>query len=338
MLIMIEITTYQDFVLIDIKKSNLKIKLLNYGAAIYSLETRDYLGNFEDIVMQYEKLDDYINNNIYLNATIGPIAGRVKDAVINTEDRAYYLDKNSDNKHTLHSGSLALSYKCFDYEVNENPDYTEVIFLYEEEKIDYLVKIIYHIYDSKIIIKFEVETAVDFVFNLTNHAYFNLSGNLKSDIKTHQVRLNSNLRHMLDDELIFTGEIKTENDIYNFLKRKNLIKALASLEKTPKGGIDDIYYFPKNDLRYLMAEVYDPFSRRMMKVKSTYDHLVFYTHNNINNLPIKHLSEHKKHYALCFECQKSPYGFLEANASNPRLKQNQLYEETIVFEFFVKKM
>lgn len=335
---MVNIKQVNDFSIIGIDNGSIKVELLNYGASIYSIKTKDYLGNFEDVVLQYESLDDYLNNNIYLNATIGPIAGRVKDAYININNKEYLLDKNSDNSHCLHSGSLALSYKFFDFEVNEFDGITEVIFLYEEtEVINYLVKVIYRIEDESIRIDYEIESEETFVFNLTNHAYFNFSGNLKNNIRNHQVRLNTNKRHEITNELVITGNIIDEKDIYNLLETKEVEKGLKLLERTFKGGYDDIFYSPNNDLRKVMAYVYDPVSKRGMKVRSSYDHVVFYSHNNINDLQLKHLGKHQKHYALCFECQKSPYGFFEKSSSNPVLNKGQTYHETIIFNFFVKK-
>jgi len=335
---MVSVKQINDFYIIGIDSKDIKVELLNYGASIYSIKTKDYSGKFEDIVLQYENLDDYLENNIYLNATIGPIAGRVKNASINIDNKEYHLDKNSDNLHCLHSGNLALSYKFFDFEVNEIADVTEVVFLYENtDLVNYLVKVIYRIEKASIRIDYEVESEETFVFNLTNHAYFNLSGNIKNNIRNHQVKLNTNKRHELTDELVVTGNLVEEKDIYNFLDFKEVEQGIKILERTTKGGYDDIFYAPKNDLRHVMAYVYEPLSKRVMKVKSSYDHLVFYTHNNINILPLKHLGEHREHYALCFECQKSPYGFVEAEASNPVLNKNLIYQETIVFEFSTKR-
>ena len=331
---MFEIRDINDFSIIRIERKDIIIELLNYGATIYSLKTKDYSGVFEDIVLKYENIEDYIDNNIYLNATIGPIAGRIKNAEVKTKDKIYCLDKNSDSKHTLHSGSLAVSFKFFDYEVTEYEDFTEVVFLYEETKsIKYQLKVIYHIFDNKVKINYNVDTDQDFVFSLTNHAYFNLSGNLKNSILDHEVLLKSNKRYELDDELIVTGRI-LEEKLYEFKGHDDLKKAINVLQGTLKGGVDDIFYFPDNDLRKVMATVYEKSSRRMMKVKSSYDNMVFYTHNNINSLNLEHLHDHQKHYALCFECQKSPYGFKNVNNSIPLLKKGEIYQETIIFEFF----
>lgn len=335
---MYEVFNQNDFSIIKIKRNDIEVELLNYGASIYNIRTKDKQGVLEDIVLKYKNLEDYLNNNIYLNATIGPIAGRVKNAIIKTDKELYHLDKNSDNLHTLHSGSAAVSYQFFDYEITEYDNFTEVLFYLEMSKpVNYRLRVFYKVYDSKIRIDYEIETEEDFVFNLTNHAYFNLSGNLSKNIRSHEVILNSNLRHELDQDLVFTGKIINEKGIYDFRVNSNLDKTIEQLEKTSKGGVDDIYYFPKNDLRKVMAEVFEPASKRIMKVKSTMDHLVFYTHNNINKLPLEHLDNHFKHYALCFECQKAPYGFQDGFAKKTLIKAGKIGFETIIFEFSIKK-
>jgi len=334
---MYDILNKDEFAIIRILRKDIEVELLNYGAAIYGIKTRDYQGKMEDIVLKYKNLDDYINNNIYLNATIGPISGRIRDGIVKVLDKEYHFDLNSDGLHTLHSGKYAVTYKYFDYEITEDEDYTEVVFLYEtSEPVNYLLRVFYRVYDNMIRNDYEVETDKVFVFNLTNHAYFNLSGNLKENIRNHHVSLSSNLRHEVDKYLVFTGNVIEEQDIYDFRKSKAVEDAIRVLEKTPKGGIDDIYYVPNNNLRKIVATVYDPISKRMMKVRSSMDHIVFYSHNNINNLPLEYLGEHKKHYALCFECQNGPYGFNDEFAKKSLLKPRKLMKETIIFEFYNK--
>lgn len=323
------------FTIIEVDRTDLCISLMDYGATIYQLRTKDYQGKLEDIVLQYKSLEDYLDNSIYLNGSIGPIAGRIKNGHIEVNNKSFDLDKNYVNKHTLHSGSLALTYKFFDYEIEEENQRTIVKFSYHEtDKIDYIVRVIYYIYDNHIEIKYEVDSLTDFVFNLTNHAYFNLSGDLKSNIRNHIVKLNTKKKHILDDDLVITDEI-AEEELYDFSEFKIVDKALRVLEQTEKLGIDDIFFYPKNNIKEPMAIVYDPISKRRMEVFSSMDHLVFYTHHHINNLPLKHLNSHEKYYGLCFECEKSPYGFTALEASDPKLKSSTRYSETIVFKFSI---
>lgn len=324
------------YTIIEVVKADLVVSFLDYGAAIYQLKTKDYQGVLQDIVLQYQNLEDYHENSIYLNGTVGPIAGRVKDGEIEVNDSKYSLDKNYVDKHTLHSGSLALTFKYFDFEVEEESDRTIVKFSYHEtNKLDYIVRVIYSVYDNIIEIKYEVDTLDDFVFNLTNHAYFNLSGDLSEGIRNHVVKLTSNKRHILDTDLIITNQI-SEDNLYDFTMGKVVNEAIDILEDTEHLGVDDIFFYPKNNLEDMMAYVFEPKSRRTLEVYSSMDHLVFYTHHHINDLPLKHLNNHQKYYGLCFECEKSPYGFKDLEASNLSITKGNRYSETIIFKFGVK--
>lgn len=332
---MYKIDKFNSFNIIHVEKKGIKISLLDYGATIYQLQTPDISNNYEDIVLRYNNLQDYYNNDIYLNTTIGPIAGRIKNGEIFTNNKSYILNKNFLSKHTLHSGELALSFKKFNYEINEDSSTTNIIFSYQANNklnINYTIRVIYIISDYQVKIKYELNTLNDFYFNITNHAYFNLSGNLKRDIKNHVVQLNTKKRHLLDKDLITTNKI-SEDPLYDFSKAKPIKEALSKLENTDTGGLDDIYYFPNHNPNTPMAIVYEPISKRQMKVYSSYDHLVFYSHNNTDNKPLKHINKHPKHYGLCFECEKSPYGYDNNHASNPYLKIKQTYQEYITYKF-----
>ncbi|QWC00575.1 hypothetical protein KHQ88_03110 [Mycoplasmatota bacterium] len=322
-----------------IENEFIKVELINYGATIKQIQTKNYKGEFEDILLEYKNDEDYINNSIFLNATIGPIAGRVRNGELITENHHYNLDKNQDGKHTLHSSNLALSYKNFNYDINYDNHQHEVVFTYVEDSLSnlqYEVKVIYTILENQIKINFQVETHNDFFFNLTNHAYFNLSGNLKSDIKNHIVNIQTKKFHQLDKDLISTHTL-LENQLFDFTKSKALDKCLEKLKNTPNQGYDDIFYFDKDINDNAKASMYDPSSKRLLEIFSTYDHMVFYTHNNISDQPLKHLNDHKMHYGVCFEFQKSPHLFSYNNASKTYLSKTQAYNEEIIFKFSLKK-
>jgi len=284
-------------------------------------------------VLFYNK--DYLKNTIYLNGTIGPIAGRVKKGVVETKDSNYQLTLNSGGKDTLHSGDLALTFKVFDFDIEESANNTKIRFFYNEKSIvDYNLTVEYLVYDDRIVINYDLVSFDDFIFSLTNHAYFNLSGNLNSNILSHQVQLSSNKRHLLGEDLLITNQI-SETDLYDFQSLRAVESTITLLSKTPKGGVDDIFFFPFNKVDKPMAKVFEPNSKRLLEVYSTYDHMVFYSHNNINESKLRFLEKHERHFALCFECQKSPYGFNNKDASTSYLQKNRRYFESIIYKFSV---
>ncbi|QLY39548.1 hypothetical protein HF295_01195 [Hujiaoplasma nucleasis] len=312
--------------IIHIEQNGIIVDLSNYGAMIYQIQTPDQFDKYEDILLAYPKETDYIKNNIYLNASVGPICGRIPEGQLIIDDNTYQFDKNENQRQTLHSGSDALSFKYFDYEIQDNNQQTIVEFLHYSQLINdvsYETKITYTIKNSSIIIDFDISSNQKFFFNLTNHAYFNLSGNLKSSIENHIVQINTDLVHILDEFQCSTLQVH-KDPLYDFTQAKSLHTLLKSLKGHPYKGYDDLYYFDK-DIEP-KAWAYDPISKRKLQVFSTYNHMVFYTHNNINSIPLKHLNKHPMHYGLCFECQRGPLNF-----KNTLLKNT--YKDQIIFKF-----
>ena len=334
---MYKIVKNKHFDSIFVQTNDIKVELIDYGATIKQIQSKDHNNQFQDVLLEYKNEADYLSNALYLNTTIGPIAGRVRNGEIKTSTKHYQLDKNENNKHALHSSNLALSHKKFDTKIREAYGETNVVFSYIETLIDnqtYIITVTYTIKENQVKIHHNVHTNFDFFFNLTNHAYFNLSGNLNSDIEDHIVTIHTNKYHKLDTDLISTHQI-VQNTLYDFTEPKRIKSALSQLSTKLSKGFDDIYFFPKSHTISKKATVYEPNSKRALDIYSTYDHMVFYTHNTISDKPLKHLNTQMKHYGLCFECQKSPHNFTHQYASNTYLKANQDYNDDIIFMFSV---
>ena len=70
----------EEFVL---QNEKLRVTLLSYGAIIQKIEMPDKNGNWENIVLGFEKKEEYIEKNIpYLGAMVGRTAGRTKNGIL----------------------------------------------------------------------------------------------------------------------------------------------------------------------------------------------------------------------------------------------------------------
>ena len=54
-------------------KNGMTAKITNYGAIVQSLTAPDKNGNFEDVVLGYDKLQDYIKATPYFGAIVGRV-------------------------------------------------------------------------------------------------------------------------------------------------------------------------------------------------------------------------------------------------------------------------
>lgn len=174
------------------------VKLCNVGASIYDIKTVDSNNNLESIL--YTTLDekDFPLNGSYFGKTIGRTGGRISNNKFTLNGKEYHI--NSLDPNGLHGGVDSLSFKEFDINTKETDSYYEVIFSYLSKDMEsgypgnLNLKVIYRLYKdiNKLELDYEGTTDKDTLLNLSNHAYFNLSGNAKNNINNHELFINSN--------------------------------------------------------------------------------------------------------------------------------------------------
>jgi galactose mutarotase-like enzyme len=55
----------------------MEARIMTYGGIIVSLKVPDKNGNFGDVVLGYDKLDDYVKNNPFFGALVGRYGNRI---------------------------------------------------------------------------------------------------------------------------------------------------------------------------------------------------------------------------------------------------------------------
>jgi aldose 1-epimerase len=322
--------------LITVTQPNIEVTFLDYGAAVYDLKVPDQNGKMETVVLQYKNIEDYIENMRHLNATIGPTSGRIQNAEFTLHGTTYQLDKNFEEKHNLHGGSDAFSYTIFDYDVLQEQNRCEVTFrAYQPDtKKGYpgnqRYKIIYTVLDSEVRIEFIAETDEETLVNLTNHAYFNLSGNLRHDIRNHHLKIDASKRMTLDDEMIPIGVESVLDTPYDFTE-----------ERPIDGGS-----FVENDYPYILDEVdrlvsqatlFDPVSKRQLDVFTTYNTIVCYTDNFPMPYALAFGAPNNKYMGICFETQLPPNGIHVADMDSAILRPGDRYYHQTRWLFQVRQ-
>ena len=81
-------------------KNGLVLRVLSYGGIIQSLEVPDRLEKVEDIVLGFDTLEEYVNNNSpYFGAIIGRFANRIAKGKFTIGNKEYTLaSNNGDNQ------------------------------------------------------------------------------------------------------------------------------------------------------------------------------------------------------------------------------------------------
>lgn len=324
--------------LITLQNKDIEVTFLDLGATIYDIKTKDQHGTFESVVMKYKDLEAYFTNEISLNATIGPIAGRTKDGKFTLNNKQYQLDLNFKDNTNLHSGKDALALQFFDFKQTDN----QVIFTHNKNyKSQFpgnqIFTVTYTITNSDIHIKYDVTTDQDTLVNLTNHAYFNLSGDLKDTILNHRLQLNSLTNLTVDENFVPYAKNNIEGTFLDFYQEKyikdNFFDGIYDL---PELGIDHQMEVKDKGIKYRQAYLYDEQSKRTLEVYTSYPIIVVYTHNHTSDDLLQN-NKHEKHYGICFEAQYESNGINVKEFHDSILRKEDQYQEEILFRFGLKE-
>jgi aldose 1-epimerase len=330
--------------IITIKQKNIEVEFMDYGATILSLKTPDTTGELEDVIMSYKNRDSYIENVCYLNAIVGPIAGRIKNAQYKINDKEYFLDENYLESENLHSGQEGISFKFFSYQIMEELDQTAVTFAYRKEDsgssfpgtVD--ITIIYTVKENELLIEFLGKSDKDTLLNITNHAYFNLSGNLKRTVLNNQLTINSRNVMTLDNHNVPVGIESVSNTYLDFSKTKTIKDAFfEGIYDTNTQGIDHPYVLDNIGYEIVQATLFDPISKRELEVFTTYPSIVVYTHNFPDTRELSHNKKTEKHLGICFETQNHPNGINIPSVESSILRKDETYYHKTLYKFSVKE-
>ncbi|WP_031545613.1 aldose epimerase family protein [Salinicoccus luteus] len=284
----------------------MKVELLNIGASIIGIHVPDRNGDFSNVVLQNDSLEEYRGNLHFLGVTIAPVAGRVKEAEIEVDGEVYRFDSN-DGPHLLHSGDVGVHTEVWKDSVIKEDGIEKVKFTTSVE--DYPgapeVSILYSLdEDNALKLEYEVESTGPTAVAPTNHVYFNLNNDPERTIGNHFARSGASRYLKMDDTLI-PESIKACEGIFDLRQDRTLQEVFESGDaqlRVANGGYD--HYFLLEDEDHFV--VYEPESGRKVTMTTDFPGLVFYTGNNLDDgLPLAHRKP-QKYMGFCLEAQVTP--------------------------------
>jgi aldose 1-epimerase len=332
----------KDVTLITVtNKNNIRLKLMSYGAAVIELLAPDREGNFENIVLAYEDTKDYIKNGPYFGAVIGRTSGRVGGAGFMLSGEKYELERNA-GSNNLHGGYEGFGYRIWDYKINEENNKTSVEFTYFSKDMEagypgnLTARIIYTLTDdNELIMEYHASSDRDTLCNLTNHSYFNLSGNYKRKITEQYLKMKADSFLETDENLVPTGKLLKVKDTPMDFNNKKLIGRDIGADYMPlkiAGGYDHPWLLSDSEEQ---VEMYDEKSGRKMTISTTYPCVVVYTYNSANNEKLMYGKTGSKYDAICFETQYEPDGINHQGMHQAILSRGSSYNERTVFKLEV---
>lgn len=319
-------------------ESGIEVKITNYGGIIVSLKTPDQNGNFENIVLGFDNLEDYLGDHPYFGALIGRYGNRIANGKFEHNGTEYELSIN-DGDHHLHGGTKGFDKVLWDAEMTDDQ---RLILQHTSEdgeegypgRLDVTVTC-YLTNGNELRMAFEANTDKATPVNLTAHSYFNLTGNPANSILNHEVKIHANRYTPATADLIPTGEIvPVEETPFNFSDFETIGSRIDDVE----GGYDHNFVTDNTDSGVsLMAEVQEPVSGRTLKVLSTQPGIQFYSGNFLDGtLTNEEGIELEKHSGFCLEPQHFPNSPNEPGFPSTILTPVETYQAVIVYQFGVE--
>jgi aldose 1-epimerase len=320
--------------------------IINYGGLVIFLKVPDRNGHFDDVVLGYDNLADYIKDSPYFGALIGRYGNRIAKGKFTLDGKEYKLAINN-GPNALHGGLVGFDKVVWEPKVLVSLDgpALELRYTSKDGEEGYpgtlTVKAVYTLTsDNALKLEFTATTDKDTVINLTQHSYFNLAG--KGDILNHVVTIPADKFTPVDSTLIPTGELKpVEGTPFDFRTPTAIGARINQDDQQLKygGGYDHNWVINKQMGKLtLMGRVYEPSTGRVLEVYSTEPGLQFYTGNFLDGkLTGKGGWVYQFRNGFCMEAQHYPDSPNQPNFPSVVLKPGQEYHNTINFKFSVQQ-
>lgn len=324
--------------------------VITYGATLVSLKVPDRNGKAADIVLGYDNLDGYEQGKSYFGATIGRYGNRIARGEFTLDGTVFHLPKN-DGPNSLHGGTRGFNKRVWTAvdRSRAGAQILELSYTSADGEEGYpgtlKVKVIYTLpaETSELRIDYTATTDKDTVVNLTNHSYFNLSGDLTKEIVDHQLLLLAPQFTPVDSTLIPTGELRAVRGTpFDFTKPTVIGARIDQDDEQLKfgKGYDHNWVLEKAEktgLR-LAAEVFERASGRVLQVLTTEPGIQFYSGNFLDGTAKGKGGQLYGHRTgLCLETQHFPDSPNHLNFPSTVLKPGETYRTSTVLRFSTRK-
>jgi aldose 1-epimerase len=330
--------------LYSIKNANgMEVCVTNIGGRIVSVWVPDKSGNFRDVVLGFDNIQSYTPVNNYFGAIIGRYGNRIANGKMTLSNRATYRLRQNDGKNTLHGGTRGFHTRYFD--INRQDSATLVCRYFSKNNEegfpgDMLVTVIYSLSDDNALhIDYEASANQSTVVNLTNHSYFNLSGDPNHTILDHVLFVDADSYTPTNDDLIPTGVIATvKGTPMDFTAPKAIGAQIndTTFEPLQFGNGYDHNFVLNNpgDINRLAARLVSPATGIALEVYTTEPGLQVYTGNFMDGTDIgKKGIAYNYRTGICLETQHFPNSPNIPSFPATELFPDSIYQTRTIYKF-----
>ena len=325
--------------------NGMTLKITNYGGAIVSWTAPDKNGKYEDIVLGCDSVSGYEAGVPYFGALVGRYGNRIAQGKFTLDGKKYNLAVNNGANH-LHGGLKGFDKVIWNVQtINGEEPALKLTYLSKDMEEGYpgnlSVEVVYTLQkDNSLKIDYKATTDKTTVLNLTNHAYFNLTGNPNNTILDHNLVLNAYFFLPVNKGLIPLGEPENvSHSNFDFLTAHRIgdriNDSVGDVQIKLGGGYDHAWILTDTSKNIRQAAILsEPSSGRVMEVFTTEPAIQFYTGNFLDGtIKGKGGIIYKRRTGICLETEHFPDSPNQPKFPTTVLKPNEVYKTTTVYKF-----
>ena len=329
--------------LYKLKTEGLEVHITNRGGIVTNVLAPDKDGNVADVVLGFDEVAGYLEEYPYFGALIGRYGNRIAKGKFELNGETYTLATNNETN-TLHGGERGFDKRLWAAEPFTSQDTAGLRLTYRsadgEEgypgNLD--VTVTYTLVGKDLGIDYRATTDAATPVNLTNHTYFNLTGNPKTPILNHELKLNADRYTPVDATLIPTGELApVAGTPFDFTSAKAIGRDIEQTDTQLEYGGGYDHNFVLTDGSSSMktaATVYEPGSGRTLEVLTTEPGVQFYSGNFLDGTNVgKGDQPYEFRTGFCLETQHFPDSPNQPAFPSTILEPGQVYATRTVYRF-----
>jgi aldose 1-epimerase len=324
-----------------LRSAHVEVRAMSYGARLVSIRTPDRDGQMSDVILGYDSLQEYLNDTTHVGGVVGRFGNRIANGTFSIDGQSYHVPLNN-GRNALHGGPIGFDRLV--WRGHEVPNGVEFKLISGDGDMGFpgtlTARVRYTLNGNSLRIDYSATTDKATVVNLTNHAYFNLTGGDKKDILSEKVVLNANRYTPINADLIPTGEeasvagtpldFRDDAAIGSRIDKPNEQLRLAS-------GYDHNFVLNgKYGEMKLAAKVHDPETGRMLTVMTTEPGVQFYSGNHLDGSFVgRRGMKFVKYSGFCLETQHFPDSPNEPSFPTTVLRPGDKFHSTTTLTFTV---
>ena len=327
-----------------LKNKDCEVEIISLGAIITSIKVPDKNGKLLDVALGFNSLEQYLNEHPYFGAIVGRYANRIDNGKFTIDDVEYNLALNN-NGTSLHGGINGfdkVNWKVVSYD-DKNYSSLKLNYLSKDMEEGYPGNLnVYVTYiltnENELAVQYYAETDKTTILNLTQHSYFNLSGESSGDVLDHNLEIYADSYLPVNEKIIPTGDIeKVQGTPFDFMNSKKIGRDidLENNQLILGNGYDHCWVLNDFDggVRKI-ASAYSDQSGIQMDVYTDQPGVQLYTGNFLNgSISSKQGLKYEKRSGFCLETQHFPDSPNKESFPNVYLKPGQVFKSKTVFKF-----